>query len=229
MVNELITVESLALRANDDLAEMLRLLFESNSLAVSNWISSPGSGKTALISKLCQSLAVASFNTGVLVGDCATENDANRISSFGIDARQIITEGMCHLEASMIYEKIIDWNLSDFQFLIIENVGNLVCPSAFGLGESMRVALISTTEGEDKPLKYPALFSGCDLVVVTKMDLAPYCDFDQDALLRNISAVAGRTPVVMCSSKTGEGIDALADHLIAARNSGFRNVTLRPN
>ncbi|HEX7446984.1 MAG TPA: hydrogenase nickel incorporation protein HypB [Pirellulales bacterium] len=147
------------------------------------------------------------YRTAAIVGDLATENDAQRLATSGSPTKQILTGTMCHLEADMVAGALADWNLSDFDFLFIENVGNLVCPSSWDLGEDLRVLLCAVTEGEDKPLKYPTLINSADVVVVSKLDLAAAIEFDLALLLQNIERVRPGVPVFQLSAKTGEGLD----------------------
>jgi hydrogenase nickel incorporation protein HypB len=208
------------LEKNDERAGMLRATFAEAGLRASNWVSSPGSGKTSLLTQLLRRAAERGVAVGVLVGDCATDNDARRLATTGAPVRQIVTEGLCHLEADMVAEHVaalVDEgvDLHALDLLVIENVGNLVCPTSFDLGESQRVVLLSVTEGEDKPLKYPQLFASADLVVVTKTDLAAAVEFDAVAALRAIATVAPLRPVLTTSARTGDGVDALLDALLA--------------
>jgi hydrogenase nickel incorporation protein HypB len=167
------------------------------------------------------------YRVAAMVGDLATENDAIRLARSQAPVKQITTGTLCHLEAAMIQTAIEEWNLNDFDFLFVENVGNLVCPSSYDLGENLRLVLISVTEGEDKPLKYPTIFNSADVVVVTKMDLAPVVEFDWDAAYGNIQAVRPGMMVLKVSAKNGEGMDeylsfltARLDELRAATISG---------
>ena len=183
-------------------------------MAVSNWVSSPGSGKTALLEALLTVAMSRGLRPAALVGDCATDNDARRLARSGAQVRQIVTESMCHLEADMISVHIADWDLSTLDALIIENVGNLVCPAAYDLGESLRVALLSVTEGEDKPVKYPQLFHSADIVVITKTDLAVAVDWDRAAARTAIRAVNPLARIVETSARSGAGVEELLDLLI---------------
>jgi len=164
------------------------------------------------------------LQAGALVGDCATDNDAVRLATSGAPVKQIVTEGLCHLEAHMVERELDAWSSqasfdeSAIDFLFIENVGNLVCPSTFDLGEAHRVVLLSVTEGEDKPLKYPQIFHSSDVAVVTKIDLAEPCEFDRSAALANIDAVHPGIPIGETSARQLETIDALIDHLVERRN-----------
>ena len=194
------------LDANDRLAERNRGFFEAKKLLVINVFSSPGSGKTSLLQKTAEMLRNR-VRMGVIVGDLATDHDAERLSRADIPVVQITTGTMCHLDARMIAEAMKRMPLDDLDVLVIENVGNLVCPASYDLGEGMRVVLLSVTEGEDKPLKYPPMFHSAAVALVTKSDLADAVDFDRDAALAALNKVAHHARVVELSSKTGEGMD----------------------
>ncbi len=194
------------LDANDRLAERNRGFFEAKKLLVIKVFSSPGSGKTSLLQKTAEMLRNR-VRMGVIVGDLATDHDAERLSRADIPVVQITTGTMCHLDARMIAEAMKRMPLDDLDVLVIENVGNLVCPASYDLGEGMRVVLLSVTEGEDKPLKYPPMFHSADVALVTKSDLADAVDFDRDAALAALNKVAHHARVIELSSKTGEGMD----------------------
>lgn len=201
------------LEKNDLLAAALRAEFAEAGLRVSNWVSSPGTGKTALLELLLARAVERGIVAAALVGDCATDNDAQRLARSGAPVRQIVTEGMCHLEADMVTEHLAGWDLRALDLLVIENVGNLVCPSSYDLGEDVRVALLSVTEGEDKPVKYPQLFHSSDVVVITKVDLAAAVEWDREAALAAVAAVNPDATVVETSARSGAGIDDLLDLL----------------
>ena len=190
------------LDANDRLAERNRGFFAAKNLLVINVFSSPGSGKTSLLQKTAEMLR-GRVRIGVIVGDLATDNDAERLSRADIPVVQITTGTMCHLDARMIAEAMKKMPLDDLDVLIIENVGNLVCPASYDLGEGVRVVLLSVTEGEDKPLKYPPMFHSADVALVTKSDLADAVDFNRDAALSALNKVAHHAHVIEVSSKTG--------------------------
>lgn len=200
------------LKKNDELARDLRGDFARSGVLVVNVVSGPGAGKTELLTRTLSRLN-ANYRTAAVVGDLATDNDARRLSTSGSPVKQILTGTMCHLEADMVRAAVAEWDLSDRDFLFIENVGNLVCPSCWDLGEDLRVLISSVTEGEDKPLKYPTLINSCDTVVVSKIDIAGVLDFDREQLLRNIECVRPGVPVFELSAKTGEGVDAWVDYL----------------
>ena len=208
------------LEKNDRVAAVLRERFSTAGVAVSNWVSSPGSGKTALLERLLALAAQRGVAAGVLVGDCATDNDARRLARVA-PVRQIVTEGMCHLEASMVADHLAVLEetvpLAGLDLLVIENVGNLVCPTSFDLGEGSRVVLLSVTEGEDKPVKYPQLFASADVVLVTKVDLADAVGFDASAARQAVATVAPGRPVLDTSARTGQGLAEVLDVLLAGR------------
>ncbi|MDP9173186.1 MAG: hydrogenase nickel incorporation protein HypB [Planctomycetota bacterium] len=220
MTPRILQVRQQILKKNDTLARALRDRFDAAGVFVISLVSSPGSGKTAFLkstlSRLRQDFAVAA-----LVGDLATENDAKRLAESGAPVRQIVTGTVCHLEAEMVEAALADagWNLNEFDFLFIENVGNLVCPASFDLGEHLRIVLASTTEGEDKPIKYPTIFNTSDLAVLTKMDLAQAVGFDRQAMLESIQDVRPGMPVLEVSAKTGSGMDGWISYLIQQRNA----------
>jgi hydrogenase nickel incorporation protein HypB len=178
-------------------------------------VSSPGSGKTALLEALLTAAVSQSVGAAALVGDCATDNDAKRLERSGAPVRQIVTESMCHLEADMIASYLDGWDLHHIDLLVIENVGNLVCPTAYDLGEDTRVALLSVTEGEDKPAKYPQLFHSADVVVITKTDIATAVEWDREAAVAAIRAVNPTAPIVETSSRNGDGVLELLHMLLA--------------
>ena len=202
----LVEVRRNVLKQNDLAARALRERFHAAGLFVTSVVSSPGSGKTALFERTLTRLR-ARHRVAALVGDLATDNDAARLARSQAPVRQITTGTLCHLEAAMVERALEGWDLDTLDFLFIENVGNLVCPSSYDLGEDLRLVLISVTEGEDKPLKYPTIFNTADVAVVTKIDLAEAVEFDAAALARNIHAVRPGMPIFQVSSKTGAGID----------------------
>ena len=201
------------LDANDRLAERNRGFFAAKNLLVINVFSSPGSGKTSLLQKTAEMLR-GRVRMGVIVGDLATDNDAERLSRADIPVVQITTGTMCHLDARMIAETMKKMPLDDLDVLIIEKVGNLVCPASYDLGEGVRVVLLSVTEGEDKPLKYPPMFHSADVALVTKSDLADAVDFNRDAALAALNKVAHHAHVIEVSSKTGEGMEAWCEEIV---------------
>jgi len=200
------------LARNDELAAQLRQRFVAAGRPVVNLLASPGSGKTALLERLGADLGAAGRRMAVIVGDLATDNDARRLQAAGLTAVQITTGQACHLEAAMVARALgaLPQPLGAFDLLVIENVGNLVCPAAFDLGESLRLVLLSVTEGEDKPLKYPAIFHTADLVVISKLDLLAASGFDLCQARHNIARVAPRARVLEVSARTGEGMAQLS-------------------
>jgi hydrogenase nickel incorporation protein HypB len=198
---------------NDRLAERNRGFFRARGLLVLNVLSSPGSGKTTFIRETVRALK-GRLKTGVIVGDLATDNDARRLRETGAPVVQINTGTVCHLEAEMVARAVGQLDLNGLGLLVIENVGNLVCPASYDLGEDLRVILLSVTEGEDKPLKYPPMFQSAGATVVSKMDLAEPCGYDRDAALKNLRSLAPAAPVFELSAKTGQGMEAWCEFLI---------------
>jgi hydrogenase nickel incorporation protein HypB len=202
----LVEVRQNVLKQNDLLARDLRQRFLEAGVRVVSLVSSPGSGKTALLETALTRLRPR-CRVAALVGDLATENDAARLARSGAPVRQVTTGTICHLDAQMVERALTGWKLEELDVLFIENVGNLVCPSSYDLGEDLRLVLLSVTEGEDKPLKYPTIFNTADVALITKMDLAGAVEFDARAAHDNIQAVRPGMRVFEVSSKTGEGID----------------------
>jgi hydrogenase nickel incorporation protein HypB len=210
----LIEVRKNVLKQNDLTARALREQFRAAGIFVVSLVSSPGSGKTMFLEKTL-TLLRQNYRVAALVGDLATENDALRLARSGAPVKQITTGTLCHLEAAMVKNALQEWKVDDLDFLFIENVGNLVCPSSYDLGENLRFVLISVTEGEDKPLKYPTIFNSADVAVVTKMDLAAAVEFDWQGAYGNIQAVRPGMQVLKLSAKTGEGMEEYLDFLKA--------------
>jgi hydrogenase nickel incorporation protein HypB len=202
------------LKKNDLLAAELRRRFRSAGVFVVNLVSGPGAGKTELLEKTLTALHPEA-RVAALVGDLATENDAARLRRSGVPVEQIVTGTVCHLDAEMIAKPLESMALDGLDYLFIENVGNLVCPASYDLGENLRVVLMSVTEGEDKPLKYPTIFGGADLAVLTKIDVAEAVGFDRAQALASIDSVRPGLPVVETSARTGAGMDAWLEHLAA--------------
>jgi hydrogenase nickel incorporation protein HypB len=202
----LVEVRKNVLKQNDIVARSLREQFHASGVFVVSLVSSPGSGKTMFLEKTL-TLLRQNFRVAALVGDLATENDAVRLARSQAPVKQITTGTLCHLEAAMVQSSLQEWNLGDLDFLFIENVGNLVCPASYDLGENLRFVLISVTEGEDKPLKYPTIFNSADVAIVTKMDLAGAVEFDWPSAYANIQAVRPGMQVFKLSAKSGEGMD----------------------
>ena len=201
----IVTVRQNILRANDEQAARNRLLFAHHNLRVLNLASSPGAGKTALLERTLKDLG-GSTRLAVAVGDLATENDAVRLRQHGVQAEQIVTGTVCHLDADMVRKVLPRFDLDKLDVLLLENVGNLVCPASYDLGESARAVLLSVTEGEDKPLKYPTIFNTADVVVVTKLDIAAAVGYDRALALENIDRARPGVRVLEVSSRTGEGM-----------------------
>jgi hydrogenase nickel incorporation protein HypB len=214
MTPRLVEVRKNVLKKNDELARALRERFAQAGVRVVSMVSSPGTGKTALLERLLKEMG-ATRRVAALVGDLATANDAARLARSGAPVRQITTGTVCHLEAAMVERALEGWQLEDLDFLFIENVGNLVCPSSYDLGENLRLVMLSVTEGEDKPLKYPTIFNTSDVAVVTKWDLAAAVEFDWEAARANILAVRPEMRIVRVSAKTGEGLPELMELLPA--------------
>jgi hydrogenase nickel incorporation protein HypB len=212
------------LEANEAAAAHLRTAFRSSGTLVVNIISSPGSGKTTLLEKTIARMK-DQFRLGGLDGDIATERDAERLRNAGIPARQILTGGACHLDARQIVNALDDEgaNFAHLDILFIENVGNLICPTSYDLGEDFKVALLSVTEGDDKPFKYPAIFSKAELTVITKTDLLPYVEFDVPTVRSELAALRPDGGVLEVSSKSGAGMDAWCGEL--SRRLAAKRVT----
>lgn len=202
----LVEVRQNILKQNDTVARELRRRFHEAGIFVVSLVSSPGTGKTAFLERvLTQSRQ--QHNVAALVGDLATDNDAQRLARSCAPVKQIITGTVCHLEAEMVKNAIEGWLPKDVDLLFIENVGNLVCPSSYDLGEDLRLVLMSVTEGEDKPLKYPTIFNTADVAIITKMDLAEAVEFNLEAAHRNIQAVRPGMEVLQVSAKSGLGME----------------------
>jgi len=200
-----VPLEKKILSENDRIAAELREQFREHGILCLNLISAPGSGKTRLLEKTLESLP-HSKRVAVLTGDIQTENDAARLRRFGFPVKQITTGGTCHLDARMIERHLADWRLEEIDLLFIENVGNLVCPSSYDLGEAAKIVLLSVTEGEDKPLKYPSIFFKSELLVITKIDLLPYVPFRLVAAEENVRRVHPEIQIVRTSCTSGDGL-----------------------
>ncbi|MCB9378877.1 MAG: hydrogenase nickel incorporation protein HypB [Holophagales bacterium] len=214
MQPRIVEVRQGILKKNDLLAAELRRRFREAGVFVVNLVSGPGAGKTELLEKTLAALRPR-VRVAALVGDLATENDAERLRRSGAPIEQIVTGTVCHLDAEMIARPLADWDLAELDILFIENVGNLVCPSSYDLGENLRVVLLSVTEGEDKPQKYPTIFNGADLALLTKIDLADAVGFDRARAGAAIEAVRPGLPVIETSARTGAGMDAWLERLSA--------------
>lgn len=201
------------LKANDYVAEIIRSKMKETKTLLINVTSSAGSGKTTLMQKTAEKLK-DKLNLAVMVGDLETERDADRIRQTGIFALQIVTGGICHLEAQMVHQILDQFDLENLDVLFIENVGNLVCPSSFDLGEDYRITLMATTEGDDKPKKYPKMFLTSDLMLVSKADLLPYLPFSVDAVVKDAREINHDLEVIQISSLSEEGIDTWCDWIL---------------
>jgi hydrogenase nickel incorporation protein HypB len=206
------TVERKILKKNDDVAAENRELFRKHGVFVLNILSSPGAGKTTLLERAVESLR-GELRVAVVVGDPQTDRDARRISREGVPVVQIVTHGACHLDASLVQNALANLPVADLDLLIVENVGNLVCPAGFDLGEHVKIVVSSTTEGDDKPAKYPKMFHVCDVCVINKIDLLPHVDFDPEQFKRFARDANPRIRFFEMSARTGEGVEAWLDWL----------------
>ncbi|MCD0485023.1 hydrogenase nickel incorporation protein HypB [Streptacidiphilus sp. ASG 303] len=210
-------LQQAVLAENDRGAQRLRAALAARGTAVVNLLSSPGSGKTALLEAELTRARERGVPVAALTADLATENDARRLARSGAPVKQVLTDGLCHLEAGMLGRHLDGWLPDGVRLLFVENVGNLVCPASYDLGESLRVVLASVTEGEDKPLKYPTAFGLAQLVVVTKADLAGPAGFDREAFLAAVQQVNPGVEVVFTSVRRGEGVGLLLDRAVAVQ------------
>jgi hydrogenase nickel incorporation protein HypB len=216
MTTRIVELRRGILKKNDELAAGLRSSYAAAGVLVLNLVSSPGTGKTAFLERTLRGLREKGVRVAALVGDLETDNDARRLAASGAPVRQINTHGICHLDAEMIGRHIEGWegvSLGGLDYLFIENVGNLVCPSSYDLGEKIRVVLLSVTEGEDKPLKYPTMFNSADAAVITKIDIAEPCGFDRELALRNINEIRPGIRIFESSAKTGAGMEEWLEYL----------------
>lgn len=217
MSSRIVQVRQNVLKKNDLLAQSLRKRFEDAGVCVVSLVSSPGTGKTALLERTLAAMAPV-WRVAALVGDLATDCDAARLKRSGAPVRQITTGTVCHLDAAMVDAALHDWDLASLDFLFLENVGNLVCPASYDLGESLRVVLLSVTEGEDKPLKYPTVFNTADLAVITKVDLSDAVEFKRAEALHNIAQVRPDLDVLEVSVRTDAGMPAWIARLESTRS-----------
>ncbi len=206
MQPRIVEVRKDILKKNDEIARALRGRFRESGVFVVSLVSSPGAGKTTLLEETLRRLG-ATHRVAALVGDLATENDAARLGRSGMPVRQITTGTVCHLDAEMVNGALDGWNVGGLDMLFIENVGNLVCPASYDLGEALRVVLMSVTEGEDKPLKYPTIFNTADIAMITKIDLAAATGFRRDDLVAAFEAVRPGITVLETSARTGAGME----------------------
>lgn len=210
------------LSANDQIAAENRRLFAQHGVFVLNVMAAPGAGKTSVIERTIEGLG-SQVHAAVIEGDLASTIDADRLSRLGIPAVQINTGGVCHLDANMIRRALPELSLDDIDLLFLENVGNLVCPTAFALGEDLRVMISSTAEGDDKPYKYPGMFSAVDVLLLNKMDLLPLLDFDLDYFRRGVEALNPQVGYFTLSCRTGQGVAAWVAWLRAAMEVAKRS------
>ncbi|MFK0219135.1 hydrogenase nickel incorporation protein HypB [Streptomyces vinaceus] len=215
-----VDLKQAVLAKNDSAAHTLRTELTARGTTVVNLLSSPGSGKTALLERELGLARERGVAVAALTADLATENDALRLARSGVPVKQVLTDGLCHLEAHMLGRHLDGWMPEDTRLLFVENVGNLVCPASYDLGESLRVVLASVTEGEDKPLKYPTAFGLAQLVVVTKTDIAQAVEFDEDAFRAHVQQVNPGVEVVLTSARRGEGLGILLDRALAVGAGG---------
>lgn len=215
-MTRIVEVRANVLKENDRTARALRRRFEQAGVYVVSLVSSPGAGKTSLLEETLRRLRER-WRVAALVGDLATDNDARRLARAGVPVRQITTGTVCHLDAAMVQGALGDCPPESLDFLFIENVGNLVCPAAFDLGEALRVVLYSVTEGEDKPLKYPTIFNSADVAVLSKMDLRGPAGFDREDARASIRAVRPGMEILELSTRSGAGLDLWINVLEARR------------
>ena len=202
----IVTIERRVLEKNDAMAAANRQRFARYGLTVLNLVSSPGAGKTTLLERTLERLP-RTVRTAVIEGDVQTDLDAKRVAKFGVPVVQIVTNGSCHLEAHLVEQAIGALDLANLDLLVIENVGNLVCPAAYDLGETMKVVVLSTTEGDDKPLKYPAMFRNAAVLVINKIDLLPFSGASLEAIRKNATGINPDLRIFEVSCVTGEGLD----------------------
>jgi len=222
---ERVQVEKKVLNENQRIAAELRERFEQHGVLCVNLISAPGSGKTALLERTLEGFP-AGTRVAVLTGDIQTDNDAARLARFGFPVRQITTGGTCHLDARMVEKALADWKLEELDMLLVENVGNLVCPSSYDLGEAAKIVLLSVTEGEDKPLKYPAIFFKSELLVLNKIDLLPYVTFDISQARANARRVHPEMEIVEVSCTTGAGLEEWREWLVRRREAFLKEIAV---
>ncbi|MFC9324315.1 hydrogenase nickel incorporation protein HypB [Kitasatospora sp. NPDC057015] len=215
-----VDLQQAVLAKNDRSAQDLRAALAARGAIAVNLLSSPGSGKTALLESELGIARERGIPVAALTADLATENDATRLARSGVPVKQVLTDGLCHLEASMLGRHLDGWLPEATQVLFVENVGNLVCPASYDLGESLRVALAAVTEGEDKPLKYPTAFGLANLVVVTKTDIAEAVEFDEAAFRANVGRVNPGVEILFTSARRGLGAGLLLDRALAVREGG---------
>ncbi len=209
-----VTIAQNILAANDTIAQQIQQSLAALSIRTINMMSSPGAGKTTLLERTIERLS-GQLGMAVIEGDVETSADAERIEEAGAETVQINTRGACHLEAHMIRDALAEIDLGSIDLLVIENIGNLVCPSAWNLGEDMRVVVVSTTEGDDKPAKYPQMFAASQVMIVNKLDLLPYLDYDVEKVKRQALAINPHLRIFELSCRTGAGLEAWCEWLVA--------------
>lgn len=218
-----IPIEKKVLSENQRVAALLRRRFQEHGTLCLNLISSPGSGKTTLLEHTLDAFR-SEERVAVLTGDLQTENDAKRLARYGFPVQQITTGGVCHLDGGMIARALGQWSLDEIDLLFIENVGNLVCPSSYDLGEEAKIVLLSVTEGEDKPLKYPSIFAKAELLVLTKIDLLPHVPFNMEEVRRNARLVHAGIEILELSCTTGQGLEQWRSWLSRRREALLRSI-----
>jgi hydrogenase nickel incorporation protein HypB len=232
VIPRIVEVRQNVLRKNDELARSLRTRFDAAGVFVVSLVSSPGSGKTELLQRTLSEMRTTR-QVAAIVGDLATDRDAQRLARSGAPVRQITTGTVCHLDAQMIDRALDGWDLDKLDVLFVENVGNLVCPASYDLGEHVRVVLMSVTEGEDKPLKYPTIFNSADAAVITKIDLADVVNFDTNEAVASIRSIRPELPVMEVSSRTAFGLTTwfrwLDTTINQSRISKSRSVSSSPS
>jgi len=201
-----ITVERKILKKNDEIAAENRQIFKNNDIYAINLLSSPGSGKTSLLEKTLERLNTA-IKIGVIEGDVQTDNDAQRVARYHVPVVQIVTNGGCHLEAKLVQNALDNFDLASLELLVIENVGNLVCPANYDLGEEKKIVMLSTTEGDDKPVKYPAMFRASHVMIINKIDLLDYVEFDLKTVREHALMINPNLEIFELSCTTGQGLD----------------------
>ncbi len=219
MMSQTIKIYKDLMGANDEWAAKTRSVLKEKALPMINLIGSPGSGKTAVLEKTAQLLGDR-FKFAVLEGDVETTKDAERMAALSIPVSQLLTGGACHLEAKLVHHALVDLALDDLDMVVVENVGNLVCPAEFDIGELMKIAVLSVTEGEEKALKYPLLFHEAKAIVISKIDLLPHLPFNLDRCLEAIRQINSHSPVFQVSAYKGQGMDAWAGWLSKLARSG---------
>ncbi len=217
MATRKVPVYEKILKANDYVAQQNRRLFDANGVTVVGLVGGPGSGKTSLLERTLESFARDGLRAAVLVGDLATARDAERLGRFDIEAVQLTTGGACHLEAQQVHEALSEVSLQDIDFLFIENVGNLVCPASYDLGEHVRAVVLSVAEGDDKVAKYPTIVRGAQALVLNKIDLLSSMEFDEDRIRKDLNGVNPAARLIRLSCRTGDGLEEWIEYLQEVR------------